>query len=528
MECIAVGVIVRRTHCRAAADGVGCNYVVAVVVDGRHLLGFVHQQQRYPVGNCSVEVLYLVHPDQRVEIGIHHLVRTQTGPVCVVGGHPAPVHNLLLCIRNAFRRGAVACQQQCVALLLQLGDDIVYNMAVGVCKSGGQIRTCLNLVADDQIIALAGGVDALRYGVHASVGTACRKGGIGHRVDGLHSICQTVIHILHRSDIHIGVLPHVVGAVAGADAFGSLERVVALVLVVVGRMDGDGKRCGGVDIEILAGESAAAHTYIGTHHHRGLAAEGEAEIDAELEVECRSIAIRILRACLDKGRRAAARRVAQHVEQLDGSVGRGDGSCPGNAVSCHIAPQGLQLDIFPFALHREVEHTAHILIVADKRHIVDGNGKNGLPQAVEFFGDNLGVGCIVHPIIHLQRAALNAHLVMLAVRVVVVIVVLMGIGAEVVVAGEEHRRAEEVAVGSVAVLRGKGHVDWRVLDIGPLKEQLSKVVQLHAIAQLLARDVDGAAVGELVFGIVKGVMVVTLVAHGVLAPGGVAEVDGLA
>ena len=208
-------------------------------------------------------------------------------------------------------------------------------------------------------------------------------------------------------------------------------------------------------------------------------------------------------------------------------MGRGDCPCPDIAVSSHIPSQGLQFDIFPFALHREVKHSPHVLIIADKRHIIDRDGKNGLSQAVELFGDNLGIGCIVHPIIYLQRTALNAHLVVSLLGVVVVIIVLVGVGAEVIVAGKKHRCSEKVAVISVAVLRGKGHVELCVLNIGSLNEQFSKVVHLHAITQLFARDVDGAAVGELVFGIVKGVMVVALAAHGVLTDSCVAEVNGL-
>ena len=134
----------------------------------------------------------------------------------------------------------------------------------------------------------------------------------------------------------------------------------------------------------------------------------------------------------------------------------------------------------------------------------------------------------MHAVIYLQCPAFDAHLVVSPFGVVVVIIVLVGIGAEVVVAGEEHGRSEEVAIHAVAVLRGKGYIEWVVLNVGAPEEGFAKVVQLHSITQLLASDVDGAAVGEPVLGIVEGIKAFAFVPYSVLADGCVAEVNGLA
>ena len=173
-----------------------------------------------------------------------HGVGAFAGPTGVGRRHSAPVDHLLPCVGDAEGRGAVAGEQQCVALLLELGYDVVDYVAVGVGKGGGEVGTSLDLVANHQIIALAICIDALRQGVHAAVGTACRKGSVGERVDGLHGVGQSVVDVLHRTDIHICVLPHVVGTAAGADAFGCPEGVVALFFVMIARLDGQSEGSG--------------------------------------------------------------------------------------------------------------------------------------------------------------------------------------------------------------------------------------------------------------------------------------------
>ena len=110
-------------------------------------------------------------------------------------------------------------------------------MAVGVGEGGVQVGTGLQLAADDQIIAFAGGVHTLAHGLQSAVGTAATQGGVGHRVERLHGIHAAEVDILYRADIDVGVLSHIVGVATGADALGSLEGVVALVLVVVAAGD---------------------------------------------------------------------------------------------------------------------------------------------------------------------------------------------------------------------------------------------------------------------------------------------------
>ena len=123
---------------------------------------------------------------------------------------------------------------------------------------------------------------------------------------------------------------------------------------------------------------------------------------------------------------------------------------------------------------------------------------------------------------------MDVHAVVCPIGVVVVVVVLMGIGAEVVVLRKEHGGTKKVVVGAVAVLRGKGNIDVFVLDVVALHAWFAVIVHLHAVAQLFAGDADGAAVGEQVLGVVERVVVVAFAHYGVLAFGGVAEVDGLA
>ena len=110
-------------------------------------------------------------------------------------------------------------------------------MAVGVGEGGVQVGTRLQLAADDQVVFVAVGVHALSHGLHGAVGTAAAQGAVGHRVERLHGIHAAEVDILHRTDIHVGVLSHIVGVATGADALGSLEGVVALVLVVVAAGD---------------------------------------------------------------------------------------------------------------------------------------------------------------------------------------------------------------------------------------------------------------------------------------------------
>ena len=219
-------------------------------------------------------------------------------------------------------------------------------------------------------------------------------------------------------------------------------------------------------------------------------------------------------------------------------MGRGDDVGVGLAVAGDVAAHGLLLHKLALALHRQVEHTLHIGVATHEGYIVDGDREVSAAEGVELLAHHLRVGVLVlvHAVVYLESAALDAYLVGDAVGVVVVVIVFVGVGAEVVCAALEDWGAEEVAVGAVGLLRGHGHLDVLVGDGLALDGGLAEVVHLHAPLQLLAGDGDGGAVGQLVVGVAGGVagMLAPAVgsgggfAHGVAHGGGTAEVEHLA
>ena len=170
-------------------------------------------------------------------------------------------------------------------------------MAVGVGEGGSQRGTALQLAADDQIVALAVGVNASAHGLHSAVGTAAAEGGECHRVERLHSIHTAEIDVLHRADVDVSILTDKVGIVAGADALVGAEGVVASVLVVVAAFDGQREIISSAEVHCLSGE----HTNSCTHKHLCLSTEGKADIESELELEVVGVAVGVFRAALDIG-----------------------------------------------------------------------------------------------------------------------------------------------------------------------------------------------------------------------------------
>ena len=277
------------------ADRIGSHRVVLALVNGGHLFGLVLQQQLDPVDNATVQVGHLVGIILRRVFGQHsHIVAT---PVCVTGCYAAPIDLCAACVGGSLGCRAVAGQQQGVALVNQLRDEVVADMAVGVGEGGSQRGTALQLAADDQVVALPVGVNAGAHGLHSAVGTAAAKGGECHRVERLHSIHTAEINVLHRANVDVSILTDKIGVVAGADALVGAESVVAFVLVVIAAGDRQGEVISSAEVHCLSGE----HTNSCTHKHLGLSTEGKTEFESELELEVVGVAVGVFRAALDIG-----------------------------------------------------------------------------------------------------------------------------------------------------------------------------------------------------------------------------------
>ena len=159
MEGIAVRIVFAAAHGGSAADGVGGNGVVLVLVNGGDLLSLVLEEYFVPVGDGVVEAGDLVDEVCVAAFGLHGEV--VDGPVLVLWRNGAPVDLSAAGVGDGLGSGAVAGEQERVALLEELWDEVVADVGVGVGECGGKVGAGFKFTADDEVVAIPCRVNAL-------------------------------------------------------------------------------------------------------------------------------------------------------------------------------------------------------------------------------------------------------------------------------------------------------------------------------------------------------------------------------
>ena len=182
------------------------------------------------------------------------------------------------------------------------------------------------------------------------------------------------------------------------------------MLVVIGRLDGNGYSIDRVHVHQIAGINTASCTCVGTHRHVGTRSVTEIHIQTELELHLGRVVVFVRRSGLDIGATVRSRRVTQYVKQHDVGRRRGHKITAFGFVTHHVRPERLVLDIIPFVLHRQVQRPQGALTGLYERHIVHGDGKQCLAVRVHPNRLNLRVTGFMQAVVHLQFAVLDTHL----------------------------------------------------------------------------------------------------------------------
>ena len=163
---------------------------------------------------------------------------------------------------------AVARHKKGVAALFELLEQGILNIILRIDEGGVYITLCAELRTDSEVVFLSVGIRTFSNCTHRSVGTACRQGDVCQRVERLHRIHQTVIHILHRTDIDICRRTHRERITTGLYSLRRSEGIYCIVLIDIFALNGETYCLDGIDIRLHADKRTTTETGKRTHRIR--------------------------------------------------------------------------------------------------------------------------------------------------------------------------------------------------------------------------------------------------------------------
>ncbi len=488
-KLVALGVGNRR----CARHGIGL--VGLVAVEGQHLFLLVDVDELNPLANHAVvfgnriaRTLHVgafgVHPSVVLgAIAVH--VRIQRGVIDALTGGVC----LLL------RRGGVGGQQQVVPLADQRRDDRTDDILLRI----GEVRSVRErvhqLAAHYQIAHLAVGVAARSYQLHRSVGHLALHGGVSHRVEHAHTVSDTVINHLRRSDIDIGVRSHVVGIATRMHALGGgvFGRGSPLSRALVGHRNGELRSV--LYYHLLSGKDTLSYRRIDrSDQARIVRAVGDGEVKSGGPRQVPRVGRGISRSRCQRGVAARSGRVAQDVVELDARIGLAHALHAVQSVGKHIDLERVGGDMLAVMLDGHLQAACDSVVQPRVGRII--RLQRGVPHTVvvEYAAQRLRLG--VHAVVDIHFVAVQHHLVACRRGVAaVVVVVLVRRDAEGVFALGEYRLAEQILVFAVFVFIDQILCPCHAVEDGHVGALVAEIALLHAVNHLRERDADIAVIG---------------------------------